>query len=307
MLRALLICGLLVVVTSPASAEPLAVLMAASGDVSVERSGEGQVPGVFGMHLMDGDVVVTGSNASAEIMFSAGHWIQVDAGSRLGIQGSRGGNRQPAAPSMESVQAFAKLKDERGTSSLALVRSGGESDLDLLTPCKTKVATARPTFRWAASEPVPEVTLTVYDGKGVHWSGDVSGATQFTYPDDAPALEPGVTYTWAVESSDPLMLPPLRSRTELFGILPADEAASVTEALTASSAMEGASSRGQALVRASIYYRHGLLDDAIASTREALEAQPDAHELRSILARLLSETGRTQEALAEYDRLLQSD
>jgi len=294
-------------VSGPALAEPLAVLMAASGDVSVERSGQ-QIPGVFGMHLEDGDVVVTGSNGSAEIMFSAGHWIQVDTGSRMGIQGKRGGGAQkPAAPSVQSVQEFAKLKDDRGTSSLALVRSGGETELDLLTPCKTKVATAHPTFRWAGPEPAMDVTLTVYGESAVHWSTDVMGASELTYPDDAPALEPGVAYTWAVESSDPLMIPPLRSRPELFEVLPAPDAAAVAAAVEASRAMEGASPRGRALVEASIYYRHGLLDDAIASTRQALEAQPDAQELRSILARLLSETGRTQEALVEYDRLLQSD
>jgi hypothetical protein len=47
-----------------------------------------------------------------------------------------------------------------------------------------------------------------------------------------------------------------------------------------------------------------LLDRAIEETTAALESDPANDDLRSILARLLNEAGRSAEAVTEYDRLL---
>ncbi len=292
-------------------AQPLAVLMGTVGEVSVER-GNDPLDGIFGLHLEAGDVVITGGDGSAEIMFSSGNWIKVDAGSRMGIQGSRqsslpeGGGA--ASPSFDSVQEFVKLKDERGTSSLAMVRSGTDRDeLHLMVPCQTKVPDGFPVFRWQATDSPPDVKLTIYGDASVHWQTEVVGATELAYPADAPPLEPGVAYSWSVETSDPLLLPPQRSRTGLFEVLPAEQAVAMTRAMEASTSMSAASDQGLQLVRASIYYQYGLMDEAIAATRVALQAQPQSQQLRSILARLLGETGRNQEALVEYDRLLKSN
>jgi Tfp pilus assembly protein PilF len=47
------------------------------------------------------------------------------------------------------------------------------------------------------------------------------------------------------------------------------------------------------------------MEDAIAETMKALEIDPQNSDLQAILARLYAETGRTEEALKEYDRLLE--
>jgi Tfp pilus assembly protein PilF len=54
-----------------------------------------------------------------------------------------------------------------------------------------------------------------------------------------------------------------------------------------------------------VYFNHGLLADAVAETEAALEADPDDVSLQSILARLYSQVGRTAEAAALYDKILE--
>ena len=57
------------------------------------------------------------------------------------------------------------------------------------------------------------------------------------------------------------------------------------------------------LVRASIFHSFGLLDEAIAETRKAVDEDGSNRMLHSILASLYEEAGRTEEALAEYKKL----
>ena len=56
---------------------------------------------------------------------------------------------------------------------------------------------------------------------------------------------------------------------------------------------------------ASVYFDHGLTEDAIDETSKALAVYPDNTELHAILARLYAQTGRSEEALMEYNRLLE--
>ena len=58
------------------------------------------------------------------------------------------------------------------------------------------------------------------------------------------------------------------------------------------------------VMRASVYFGHNLLADAVAETEKALGLAPGDETLESILARLYSEVGRSSEAMAIYDRIL---
>ncbi len=67
----------------------------------------------------------------------------------------------------------------------------------------------------------------------------------------------------------------------------------------------GLSAQAQLLVRASIYYEHGLLDLAISETRHAVSDSPQGDVVHTILANLYIESGRTEEALSVYDDILE--
>jgi hypothetical protein len=125
------------------------------------------------------------------------------------------------------------------------------------------------------------------------------------YPADAEPLAAGVSYSWTLETTDPLRIPPLRTQAAFFEVLPPDEARQVEAAVTAVDRSSIPSESAYRLVLASIYFDHRLLGDAIGETVSALATDPANETLRAILARLYAETGRTEEAMSEYDTLLE--
>jgi hypothetical protein len=288
---------------------PEAVLMSLSGAVFVDGADGSSRTGSFGMHLQAGDTIRTGPQASAEILFAAGNWIQVGPGSSLAIQGPRRpaskADTQGGGESFGSVQRFLKLRESRGTSSLATLRSGGDrDDLVLLSPCQTRIRDSRPRFRWRAADPAQALKLTVYSNDGVLWDTPVEQATELRYPADAPALQPGVSYSWTVETTDPLLFPPRRSQAGFFEILPPDETTQVEQLVDSLQAKDDVSALGRHLLLASAYYDHGLVEDAASQTQEAVDLDPENPQLRSILARLYAELGRAADALNVYEQLV---
>lgn len=298
------------VAAAPGAPEaPAAVLLGCRGDVVVVKGAGETVPGKFGMALEPGDEVRTGAESQAEIHFDNGQWVQIGANSSTQVHGRKATDAAQASmgeKSFEVVQNFIKLKDSQGTSSIARLRSGEKhAALRALSPMQTKIQGHSPTFRWTTSDAALAVGLVLYSEKGVHWKKDLgAGTTELPYPSDAPALEPGVSYSWVVETTDPLVMPAARSEAAFFEVLSPDEAQGLDAALAR---IEGASSSSLSsyyVFRASVYFDHGLTENAIAETAKALEIDPENSDLHAILARLYAETGRTQEALKEYDELL---
>ena len=314
----LVVCGLLLYLPvrfhSPTQVQantPLAVLVSCLGDVTVVKSGGGTVRGIFGLPLSAGDQVRTGDASQAEILFQNNNLIQIGANSSTRVMGPSKGARAsvPNTPvtdqSFQTVQNFLKLKDTDGTSSLAQLRGVEEKqEVRPDSPSQTKVREVRPTFRWRASDPSEELRISVYSDQGVQWEHNVTGGTEVTYPETAPVLDSGTTYWWTLKSTDPLRFPPIATAAVPFEVLAQTDAS----ALRASLAMiEKDDSRPSSyhFLRASLYFKYGLMDAAIAETVHALEGDEDNPTLHSILARLYVETGRTQEALGQYDRILE--
>jgi len=289
---------------------PLAVLLSCQGDVVVHRAGE-IIKGTFGFQLSDGDEIETKGDGSAEILWENGNLAQLGPGSRMPI----GSSKKPAAAAEQSaslgdqgfqtVQNFIKLKDSEGTSSVGRLRSGDKSpELRAESPAKTAIQNGNPTFRWSATEPITDLKLTVYNEEGVYWETEVSG-TNMEYPADAPALVSGVSYSWVVETADPLQFPPLRSATAFFEVISPDQSKSLSAALAEIERDKMPSESAFYLVRASLYYKYGLMNDAIDETRQAVSTDADNPTLQSILAHLYAQVGLTDEAIQEYDRLLE--
>lgn len=304
---------------SPAGAEeavaPLAVLMSCTGPVTVHHADGTTSKGVFGFALKAGDEVNTGDGGTAEILFEAGNWLQIGANSSIQIKGQR--DAEPARPprtetiadgetkNFEVVQNFLKLKDSEGTSVVMGLRSGPkDQDLVAVSPSQTKIRGGRPTFRWEIADPSTELRLTVYNDTGVYWQDDVSGVTSLTYPADAPELAPGVTYSWTLETTDPLAFPPLRTQAAFFEVIGPDDESSLDRALAQVDADKKLSEPSSHFIKASLYFNRGLLDEAIAETKSALEKYPNNPSLQSILARLYAEAGRNKEAMATYNRMI---
>jgi hypothetical protein len=264
----------------------------------VARAGGSPVAATFGLALNDGDEVKTGADAEAEIMFAAGNWVQVGPNSKMRIKGHPAAAKSSGeGETFEVVQNFLKLKSSEGTSSIGGLRSAEKaSALVALAPVQTRVRDARPTFEWKAEDPGVELRFTLYDESGVHWQSDVSGVTSVAYPTDAPALEPGVSYSWALETTDPLVSPPLRTPAAFFEVIANDDVAALDTELSAVDSKKPGPVTYH-LMRASLFFDRGLVEDAIRETETAVAADPDNGTLHAILGRLYAETGRTHDAV----------
>jgi tetratricopeptide (TPR) repeat protein len=188
---------------------------------------------------------------------------------------------------------------------MARLRSAdNQPELRAVSPRQT-VVRGLPTFAWELTDPATDLKLTVYNEEGVHWQHDVHGTTSMAYPDDAPALAPGTAYSWTLETTDPLKFPPLRSQAAFFEVLAAEDDKKLTAALDDCSQDngDGTSESAKHVVRASLFFEYNLLDDAIAETKQAIAVDPENPALHSILARLYAQTGRSAEALDEYNKL----
>jgi tetratricopeptide (TPR) repeat protein len=290
---------------------PLAVLMSCQGDVTVVREDGTSVKGAFGLPLAAGDEVHTGKNAEADILFENGNYISIGENSNMTVRGSKI-QREKTAPTkpmgdkgFEVAQNFLKLQSSEASSSIAPLRSGERGEeLRAVSPQQTRVADDRPTFVWTSANPDEELLLTLYNDEGVWWKTTVEGDDELVYPDDAPVLTAGTTYSWTLETTDPLRFPPLRSKAAYFELIPEEERAALEADLDRIDRDGSLSPVSRRIMRASLYFDHKLLDDAVAETERAVEMAPEDPALLSILARLYSEIGRTDEAMVIYDGIL---
>jgi hypothetical protein len=316
-MRWTVICALLLAVAAGSAAPalsdapaPAAVLTSCRGPVSVQHAGVSS-PASFGLALHDGDEVKTGPEGEAEIVFSAGNWVQIGPNSSMKIKGRPAAasgatpdaaDRAGANGSFEVVQSFLKLKSSEGTSAIGGLRSGEKPPvLEPMAPCQTRIRTARPVFRWRSEDPSLALKLTLYGNNATVWTSDVSGLTTAGYPADAPALTPGVSYGWTLETSDPLVVPPLHTTTSYFEIIPPADAQGLDTDLSQLDANQPGSLTYH-LVRASLFFDRGLVDDAITETEAAVAADPENASLRTILGRLYAEAGRSRDAIDEWNR-----
>ena len=193
MTRVVLALLALALVSVPVSAEdgsPTAILLSCSGKVTIVREGGETLEGTFGMALFPGDEVRTAADSEAEIHFENGMWLQVGPDSEMKIKGGST-KSQPSGvkvgdESFRVVQNMMKLKDPKGASSLAALRSApGQPEIALISPCQTKVLPPAPAFSWKAEGLDEELQLTIYDEAGVHFKTDVKGGSAYAYPADA--------------------------------------------------------------------------------------------------------------------------
>ncbi|HEU4364434.1 MAG TPA: bacterial transcriptional activator domain-containing protein [Candidatus Krumholzibacteria bacterium] len=298
---------------APASPDaPAAVLTSCRGSVMVTRAGRAATVATFGLALNDGDEVRTGADAEAEIMFAAGNWVSVGPSSSMRIKGHAGA-KQPAPDSrnFEVVSNFIRLESSEGTSMVGGLRSGDKaSALVPVAPVQTKVRDARPTFVWKIDDPSLELRFTIYNESGVHWQSDITeaafpssrqGHAALAYPTDAPALTPGVSYSWTLETSDPLVSPPLRTTAAFFEVIAPDDVAALEKELAAIEEKKPGEVTYR-LMRASLFFDRGLMADAIGETETAVATDPENGSLHAILGRLYAEAGRTHEAIQEMQK-----
>jgi len=97
----------------------------------------------------------------------------------------------------------------------------------------------------------------------------------------------------------------LRSQAAFFEILSKEESEALDKSLEQIVSEKKPSEASHHVLRASVFFSHGLMEDAIEETQKALEIESQNPTLHSILARLYAEVGRTDEAISSYGRIIE--
>jgi hypothetical protein len=154
---------------------------------------------------------------------------------------------------------------------------GSVSRLTLCAPSSGVTLSTRPLFEWRAPDGgAAKVTFSLLNENGdVLYENEVSG-TSFEYPADAPALQPGQTYSWKVSGGEISRLP------EPVAITLQDKAeqAGVRSALASAS---------DPLVYAQVFLRNGLWYDTVAALEGGMQKHPERKDLQEQLSKLYQE------------------
>jgi len=255
------------------------LIVGVQGDAAVKRAGwRDYAPALFGAPLRRGDLLRLGS---------AGRATVACADLKLAtVEGGVSGYPCQTAPRTPLVYEGTLLNPTRGDS--------GSGDYPLvISPRKTKLLNPRPVLRW---QPMPGARSAIVSLQGTNWVTEVSGVSELPYPENAPALQPGVNYRLVVTTGD------WSSNEEPgaglgFSVIGAEEAKAVREAEAKIRAL-GLAEIATALLISNVYATNGLVAEAI----EGLERLPGLQEpaVSRLLGDLYVSTGLNRLAEERY-------
>jgi hypothetical protein len=166
----------------------------------------------------------------------------------------------------------------------------------LYAPSLGKAYGLQPIFYWGNSPGAQKFTFRLYDSdEDEIYEQEVAGSLRsFTYPQDAPPLKAGATYSWTVQAiAAQLVEPPEPVRITMVS---GAERKSIEQALE--------SSQGDALPdrlkRAQVLVDHRLWYDAIAEYSQLISKNRNNPELYQQRAQIYAQLPETQE-LANQD------
>lgn len=300
----LALVGVTVAASLQRCAAEVAMLSEVRGTVQVYQVGKDKwVKGTLMLLLAKGDKVKTGANSTAGVVFlSSGAREQLLA-ECVALVDSAGckvetGPAKKALPNLKSA-----VTNKLSTSRVAGGRSGGvllrasedAKSVILGSLFDTKTRAARPVFRWCPTEGADEYVVRLLDEDDkVVWEGKTK-ETSITYPDAAPALQPGVDYSWQVEARTEGKRQATGSGG--FSLLAEDEGKAVQAALEElSQAAVGEADPTVVILRAALLSEHELWDEVLECYFKLAELFPDDPTIHTKLASLLERQGRARES-----------
>ena len=186
-----------------------------------------------------------------------------------------------------------KRKARRNVDMGSLSRGGEESTVVLYAPNLGLTYTLRPVFSWKPLSGAQRVKFQLFDSNlNELYETEVTGHNSFTYPQDAPELEVGATYSWTIHPRGSQAADPVR-----IMVLSGADRHQLQQALQNS---PGGTIQGR-IQQAQILVDHRLWYDAVAAYSDLITSyrkQPDLYERRAEIYASLPET----QDLAKQDR-----
>ncbi len=199
---------------------------------------------------------------------------------------------QAQTPTPHPVRVRAKLSgfDLSNKSGKSANQIGGASrDLGtphLYAPGSAKAYSLTPTFYWSAPDGAAKVTFRISTINGIEVYETTTAATHLTYPADAPALKPGMTYRWTILPENDMLGGAPAPVT--FMVVDGDERAAIQSALAT------------ATDPASVFVQHRIWYDAVVAYNNVLDKDPGNQAALLGRATLYNSVSAT-ESLADAD------
>jgi hypothetical protein len=171
--------------------------------------------------------------------------------------------------------------------------SRGIGAVKLLAPEKGLAYSLHPTLQWSGT-PGAKYKLHIEDVADLSSFDATVDGTSFTYPETAPALKPGETYSWSVQPEIDIMGG--TSDPALFVVVGGAEREAIASALAAIPQTGEAADRA----RAQVYFDKRVWYDAAEAYSTLIAAHPSDSELHRIRGTLYDQVPATQK-LADQD------
>ena len=292
----------LMLATLAYAADPIGVLTeirAEKGRVEIKKAGEADWKVAQPLlALRPGDQIRVSGEARASLVFTGGRGAQAvsTANSPFTVQmPAAAGAGDKAKALAGSVTDFLTGKQKDLAYLPLSVRAVRPPRVVQLEPRDTKLLPGPVTFEWSGSETL-RYKVRVSGPQGTLWEQANLPRKPVTYPASSPALEPGVRYSWQLETEGQPM-----QQVE-FQILAPPEAKRVRESLDilVPDALPGYSPSSVALMRAGYVLRDGLYAEARHELMAALAKDPDEPTLHMLLGQVYEQVGLGELAQREF-------
>ncbi len=292
----------LMLATLAYAADPIGVLTeirAEKGRVEVKRAGESEWTAAQPLlALRPGDQIRVTGEARASLVFTGGRGAQAVSAANSPFTAqppTTAGAGDKAKALVGSVTDFLAGKQKDLAYLPLSVRAVKPPRVAQLQPRETKLLPGPVTFEWSGSDTL-RYKVRVLGPQGVLWEQANLPRKPVAYPASAPALEPGVRYSWQLETEGQ------PTQQAEFQILSADEAKRVRESLDilVPASLSGYPPSSIALMRAGYVLRDGLYTDARRELMTALAKDPDEPTLHLLLGQVYEQVGLGELARREF-------
>jgi hypothetical protein len=165
-----------------------------------------------------------------------------------------------------------------------------------IAPRETRLLPGPVTFEWSGSESL-RYTVRVFGPEGLLWEQGGLPRQPLTYPSSAPALKPGVRYTWELHTE---RQPVQRADFELVAAADASRFQQELGLLTPAN-LPGQSATTIAVLREGLLLRETYLDTARRELLKAIAADTNEPSLHQLLAFVYDRMGAKELAAEEFD------
>lgn len=302
-LGGLLLLGLL---APPAWAtEPVAILTrlrASHGEIQVKPRGEERwAEATLLMELRPDDLVRATGQAEAVVLYLRGGRVEtVTAASEVRVEApARAGPSRLTVLVSAVAEELLKLKRAKPPTYMALGGRGPDARLAqpvIVGPRATRVLPGPLSFEWTGPRVPYRVRVLAPDGRTVWSSANVTGF-RLPYPDQAPRLAPGTTYTWVLDSSGRYA-----DERASFEVLSESEGARVRAALVElePSALPAHSASATALLKSGFLFTEGLHDAARLELESSIAGSAGDRTLHYLLGHVYDRIGLDDRAIDAF-------